>query len=39
MPGSQELCWLPIAELAPMIHRRELSPVELAEALLAARKA
>lgn len=34
MPTAQEICWLPIAELAPLIRRRELSPVELAEALL-----
>ena len=34
MPTHQEICWLPIAELAPQIRRRELSPVEVADTLL-----
>ena len=34
MPTAQEICWLPISELAPLIQRRELSPVEVAEAAL-----
>ena len=35
MATPEEICWLPLTELAPMIRRRELSPVEGAEALLA----
>ena len=34
MPTAQQICWLPLTELAPMIRRRELSPVEIAEAML-----
>ena len=30
-----DLCWLSISELAPMIRRRDVSPVEVAEAALA----
>src|SRR5262245_44700204 len=33
--GRGDLCWLSISELVPMIHRREVSPVEVAEAALA----
>lgn len=32
--GRGDLCWRPISELVPMIHRREVSPVEVAEAAL-----
>jgi aspartyl-tRNA(Asn)/glutamyl-tRNA(Gln) amidotransferase subunit A len=34
MPTAEEICWLPLTELAPRIRRRELSPMEVAEALL-----
>lgn len=35
MATPEEICWLPLTELAPMIRRRKLSPIEVAEALLA----
>jgi hypothetical protein len=34
MAGGDEVRWLPISELAPMIRRRQLLPVEVAEAAL-----
>ncbi len=33
--STTELCWMPATELAAAIQRRELSPVDLMEAVLA----